>query len=91
MTIYQMAAKANGFADREILLKFDCLAKNEDAQVRAYYTTRTETDELRLIRIMQRVWEGISKEVSIPHPSWKCPNCQHRQACNEWFLNGGDE
>jgi putative RecB family exonuclease len=91
ITLYQMAAKANGFADREILLKFDCLVKTKTPKFEQYYTTRTKTDELRLIRIMQRVWDGINKAVFIPHPSWKCPNCQYRQACDEWFLRRGDE
>ena len=53
ITIYQMAAKANGFADREILLKFDCLVKTKTPKFEQYYTTRTETDELRLIRKIQ--------------------------------------
>jgi putative RecB family exonuclease len=91
ITLYQIAAKANGFADREILLKFDCLVKTKTLKFEQYYTTRTETDELRLIKIMQSVWQGISKSVFIPHPSWKCPNCAHGKACKEWFLNGGVE
>ena len=45
MTIYQMAAKANGFADREILLKFDCLIKTKTPKFEQYCTTRSEIDE----------------------------------------------
>ena len=92
ITIYQMAAKANGFADREILLKFDCLVKTKTPKFEQYYTTRTETDELRLIRKIQTVWDGINKEVFIPNDtSWKCKTCPYKKACDEWFLNGGDE
>lgn len=92
ITIYQMAAKANGFADREILLKFDCLVKTKTPKFEQYYTTRTETDELRLIRKIQRVWDGISKGVFIPNDtSWKCKTCPYKKACDQWFLNGGDE
>jgi len=29
LTVYQMSAKANGFKDRDILLKFDCLIKTK--------------------------------------------------------------
>jgi len=92
ITIYQMAAKANGFADREILLKFDCLVKTKTPKFEQYYTTRSEADELRLIRKIQRVWEGISKGVFIPNDtSWKCKTCPYKQACDKWFLNGGGE
>ena len=87
-----MAAKANGFSDREVLLKFDCLVKTKNPKFEQYYTTRTETEELRLIRKIQRVWEGISKGVFIPNDTgWKCKTCPYKKACDEWFLNGGDE
>jgi putative RecB family exonuclease len=92
ITIYQMAAKANGFAEREILLKFDCLVKTKTPKFEQYYTTRTETDELRLVRKIQRVWEGIHKGVFIPNDtSWKCKTCPYKQACDKWFLNGGEK
>jgi putative RecB family exonuclease len=92
ITIYQMAAKANGFADREILLKFDCLVKTKTPKFEQYYTTRTETDELRLIRKIQTVWNGINSKVFIPNDtSWKCKTCPYKKACDEWFLKGGDE
>jgi putative RecB family exonuclease len=93
VTIYQMAAKANGFADREILLKFDCLVKTKTPKFEQYYTTRAETDELRLIRKIQTVWNGINSKVFIPNDtSWKCKTCPYKKACDEWFLQqGGDE
>ena len=91
ITLYQMAARANGFADREILLKFDCLLKNKVPKFEQYYTTRSETDERRLIRKIQTVWKGIEKEVFIPNDTgWKCKTCPYKKACDEWFLNGGD-
>jgi putative RecB family exonuclease len=90
VTIYQMAAKANGFADREILLKFDCLVKTKIPKFEQYYTTRTEIDELRLISKIQTVWDGIHKGVFIPNDtSWKCKTCPYKKACDEWFLQGG--
>jgi len=92
ITIYQMAAKANGFADREILLKFDCLVKTKTPKFEQYYTTRTETDELRLIRKIQTVWNGINSKVFIPNDtSWKCKTCPYKKACDEWFLQQGGE
>ena len=92
VTIYQMAAKANGFADREILLKFDCLVKTKTPKFEQYYTTRTEIDELRLIRKIQTVWNGIKNQVFIPNDqSFRHKNCPYRNVCDEWFLNGGGE
>jgi len=87
MTMYQLAVKSNGFGDREILLRFDCLLKTQRPRFEQYYTVRTEIDEKRLIRKIRKVWEGISSGIFIPNDtSWKCPTCHYRQACDRWFL-----
>jgi len=87
LTIYQMAAKANGYASREIMLKFDCLIKTKTPKFQQYYTTRSENDEQRMIRKIQSVWEGMAKGVFVPNDlSWKCNNCSYKTACNEWFM-----
>ena len=92
MTLYQLATRANGYVDREILLKLDCLIKTRSPKYESYWTTRTEIDEKRLIRKIQQVWEGISKGVFIPNDtSWKSKGCPYKKACDEWFLRGGDE
>jgi putative RecB family exonuclease len=87
MTTYQLGAKANGYADREILLRIDCLIKTLKPKFQQYYSVRTEIDEIRLIRKIKQVWEGISKGVFVPNDtSWKCKNCSYKTACDEWFL-----
>jgi putative RecB family exonuclease len=92
LTFYQMAVKRNGFADREILLKFDCLIKTKLAKFQSYWTTRNEIDELKLVKKIQQVWDGISKGVFIPNDThWKHNNCPYRKACDEWFDNDGGE
>ena len=92
MTLYQLASRANGFADHEILLKLDCLIKTKTPKFESYWTTRSKIEEKRLIRKIQKVWEGISRGVFIPNDtSWKCKGCSHKKACDAWFLNGGDE
>jgi putative RecB family exonuclease len=91
VTIYQMAAKSNGFADREILLKFDCLIKTQQSKFEQYYTIRTEIDEKRLIKKIGRVWEAIRRGVFVPNDTgWKHNNCPYRKVCDEWFLQGGE-
>ncbi len=90
MTVYQLAAKADGFSDREILLRFDCLIKTQKPKFEQYYSIRTEVDEVRLIKKIHKVWQGISSGVFVPNDtSWKCKNCNYRQACDEWFLERG--
>ena len=87
LTLYQMAMKRNGYAGREILLKFDTLIKTKTPKFEQYWTTRTEIDEKRLTRKIIQVWEGIKKEVFVPNDtSWKCRNCHYKKACDEWFL-----
>ena len=91
LTVYQLAVKANGFSDREILLKFDCLIKTKTPKFEPCWTTRSEVDEKRLVRKTFQVWEGISKGVFIPNDqSWKCNGCAYKKACDEWFLKGGE-
>jgi len=87
LTLYQMAMKKNGYADREILLKFDTLIKTKKMNYEQYWTTRTEIDEKRLVKKIIQVWQGIKKSVFVPNDtSWKCKNCNYKQACNDWFL-----
>ena len=87
LTVYKMAAKKNGFGDREILLKFDCLIKTLKPKFEPYWTTRSEVDEKRLAKKIHYVWEGIKKGVFIPNDqSWRHKNCPYRQTCDKWFM-----
>jgi putative RecB family exonuclease len=86
LTTYQMAIKSNGFSDREILLKFDCLIKTKAPKFESYYTTRSDLDERRFTKKIQVVWNGIQKGVFVPNDtSWKCGNCSYKKACDDWF------
>jgi len=86
LTVYQMGMKENGFNDREILLRFDCLIKTKTPKFEQYYTTRSETEERRAVKKIINVFEGISREVFIPNDtSWRCKNCAYKSHCDEWF------
>ncbi len=90
LTLYQIAAKKNGYANRDILLRFDTLIKTKTPKFEQYWTTRSELDERRLIKKAAQVWDGISKGVFIPNDlSWKCKGCAFKTACNE-YLEGDD-
>ncbi len=87
LLIYYMGARANGYADREIILKFDTLIKTKKPKFEQYYTVRSELDEQRAIKKIQAVWNGIKHGVFIPNDtSWKCKNCHFRKACDQWFV-----
>lgn len=88
LTVYQMATKSNGYPDREIILRFDCLIKTKTKKFEQYYTTRTELDEKRASKKIVEVWKGISRGVFIPNDgsnNWKCKGCSYKKFCDEWF------
>ena len=86
LTLYQMGAKSNGFRNREILLRFDCLIKTKKPKFEQYYTTRDPALEERAAKKIIEVWKGISKGVFIPaDDSWQCKSCGYRRYCDEWF------
>jgi putative RecB family exonuclease len=89
MTVYHMAARANGYADRELLLRLDCLIKTKTPKFEQYYTTRSEDDATRAEMVFRAVWDGINKNVFVPNPtSWKCKNCEYKSHCNKWHEKG---
>ena len=89
MTLYQMAARANGFNNREILLRFDCLIKTKTPKFEQYYTTRTVKDEIRTARKLIAVLDGIKKGVFVPNEeNWRCAGCSYKSSCEEWFAGG---
>ncbi|MFC1591386.1 RecB family exonuclease [Thermodesulfobacteriota bacterium] len=86
LTVYNMAALANGFAGRNILLRFDCLVKTKTPKFEQYYTTRSDEDFERARRKILQVADGISKGVFIPNDGhWKCKGCAFAEHCDKWF------
>lgn len=91
LTVYQIAAKRSGYADREILLRFDTLIKTKTPKFEQYWTTRCELDERRLIKKAAQVWDGIQKGVFVANDtSWKCKGCAYKRACDA-YLEGEDD
>lgn len=83
LTVYHMAARRNGYADRDIAFKIEALIKTKVPRFEQIYTTRCEVHDERAIRKIKNVWEGIQKNVFIPNDnSWKCNNCEYRSNCN---------
>jgi len=85
LTVYQIAAKANGYGDRTINLRIDCLIKTKEPRFERYITARASIDEAKAVKRIQAVWKGIEKKVFIPNTnSWKCADCGYRDDCNDW-------
>jgi len=88
ISLYKLGVKESGYSDREILLKFDCLIKSKSPKFEQYYSSRTEADEIRAVKKILEVWNGISKGVFIPNDgssNWKCKGCAYKKACDDWF------
>ncbi|MGD9900096.1 MAG: RecB family exonuclease [Calditrichaceae bacterium] len=86
LTVYYTAAKANGYADREINLKFDCLVKTQKPKFEQIYTERSGDHSAKAIKKIKQVWDGIQKGVFIPNDtSWRCHGCSYKSYCDEWF------
>ncbi len=86
LTVYHMAAKADGHANRDVLLRFDCLVKTKTPKFIQYYTTRSEADFMAARRKILAVWDGIQKGIFIPNDaSWRCKGCGFASRCKDWF------
>lgn len=86
MTVYHLAAKAQGYHEREILLRFDCMIKTKKPRFEQYYTSRGPLEEKRAIKKIISVWQGINQGVFIPNDlSWKCSGCGYKTYCEHWF------
>jgi putative RecB family exonuclease len=89
LTVYQLAAKASGYENMNILLRFDCLIKTKQPKFESYYTTRSATDETRARKKIAEVSKGIARGIFIPNDSasnYKCKNCSYKRNCDEWFM-----
>jgi putative RecB family exonuclease len=85
LTVYQIAAKSNGYGDRVITVGIDCLIKTKEPKFERYVTARASIDEARAVKRIQSVWKGIEKKVFIPNTnSWKCNACEYIDDCNDW-------
>ena len=85
LTVYQIAAKANGYGDRAINLGIDCLIKTKEPKFERYVTARAPVDEARAIKRIQTVWQGIESNIFIPNTnSWKCKDCGYLDDCSNW-------
>ena len=89
LSVYYMAARKNGYADNDIVLKLDCLMKTKNPQFKQVYTYRNEEDELRAVKKIKETWNAIQKGIFLPtgEGTWRCRYCEYKSYCDRWFLN----
>jgi len=86
MTLYGMGLKQNGYADREIVMKFDVMVKTKTPKFEQYYTTRSSDDEAALTKKIQLAYHGIVSSVFLPNQeAWRCKGCQYAKACDDYL------
>ena len=84
LTVYNMAMKANGFKNKNILLRFDVMVKTKIPKFEQHYTVRDEAQERKAEKTIQMAWEGITKGVFIPNAeAWKCKGCSYKSYCDK--------
>ena len=92
LTLYQLAMGQNGFSNRDMILKLDCLIKTQSPKYEQYYTVRAKKDMQRLLNIIQLVLKGISNEVFVPTSTgWMCTNCAYKTYCDQWLMENSYE
>ena len=85
LSIYHLAAKANGYGNGNISLKIDCLIKTRKPKFIQYSTSRTEMDELRTVKKIRNVWDAVQSGIFIPNDdSWRCRDCGYKNDCRQW-------
>ena len=86
ITLYQRFLKNNGYNDRNIMLRIDCLVKTKTPKVESSFTVRSPEDERRLTKKISYIWDAINKGVFIPNDSgYQCSSCCFPKSCRDWF------
>ena len=83
MSAYALGIKSLGY-EQEALLRFDVLLKQKTPDYAKQFTTRSENDKERFLKLVRAVWDAIQKEAFYPIESFMCPGCQHQEYCRKY-------
>ena len=77
LSIYHMAAKANGYGNKKISLKTGLPDENQEAKVHsAIPLQEPKLTNSESIKKIKKVWDAIQKGIFIPNDdSWRCKDC----------------
>jgi len=85
LTAYSLGAEALGFDPDELTLRLDYLLKGTQPDLVSLETTRSEYDRRRFVKLVTRVWKGITNSVFFPKQDWYCrSSCGYQSQCAEW-------
>jgi putative RecB family exonuclease len=85
LTAYSLGAKALGFDPDELTLRLDYLLKGTQPDLISLETTRSEYDRRRFVKMVTRVWKGITNSVFFPKTDWYCKSsCGYQTQCADW-------
>jgi putative RecB family exonuclease len=84
LTAYSLGAAALGFDPDELTLRLDYLLKGTTPDIVSLETTRSEDDRRRFVKMVTRVWKGITNSVFFPKVDWVCRSCGYQTQCAEW-------
>ena len=84
LAVYNLAMKADGFNNSDILLRFDILIKTKIPKFEQQYTVISEAQERKTISTIKLAWDGIQNGTFLPTGErWRCTGCVFRTACNK--------
>jgi putative RecB family exonuclease len=85
LTAYSLGAAALGFDPDELTLRLDYLLKGTQPDLVSLETIRTEDDRRRFVKMVTRVWKGITDSVFFPKTDWFCrSSCGYQRRCAKW-------
>lgn len=85
LTAYSLGAASLGFDPDELTLRLDYLLKGTMPDLVSLETTRSEDDRRRFVKVVTRVWKGITNSVFFPKVDWYCKSeCRYQTQCAEW-------
>jgi putative RecB family exonuclease len=85
LTAYSLGAAALGFNPDQLTMRLDYLLKGTQPDLVSLETTRSEDDRRRFVKMVSRVWKGISNSVFFPKTDWYCRStCGYQTHCAEW-------
>lgn len=86
LTVYTCAVARSKLVegDTEFYARFDVVTKTKQPEFISYYTSRTENDHRRLMKLIREVLIGIESGVFYPITGWMCANCPFKSHCDRW-------
>ncbi|MFC1835411.1 RecB family exonuclease [Thermodesulfobacteriota bacterium] len=84
LTAYSTGAGALGFDTRNLKLRLDELTKTKKPEMVRYETMRTERNQERFVKLVDKVWNAIQRDCWFPRENWHCAQYAYQEHCKNW-------